>query len=59
MPSMVLNIVSSSGGGRFDRDHAAATFWKVTLIRMGNGSGSGTYTDYPSELVNIRLFGID
>ncbi len=25
-------MVSNSGGGRFERDHAAATFWNDELI---------------------------
>lgn len=51
-------MVSSSGGGRFERDQAAATFWKRDQ-ELERAARRKTDADDTCELVDIRLFGVD
>jgi hypothetical protein len=57
---MLRNITSSSGGGKLDRDHAAATLYRSDEfdpeISVVN---SGTYSDYASQVLHIDLFALD
>jgi hypothetical protein len=46
-PSILLNIMSRSGGGRFDRDHAAAIFCK-------KGEGFETHTKVFVQRDNVH-----
>lgn len=58
---MLLNIVSRSGGGRLERDHAAAIFYKEELGKssVDNALGWDAYPDDARELVDVSLFGLD
>jgi hypothetical protein len=51
------NILSSSGGGRFDRDQAEATFCPsispLRVVWLGQ-----TYTDNACELVHVELLSL-
>lgn len=59
--STLLNIESSSGGGRLERDHAAATFW---TSRMHSAITQRvpletTYSDNAHQQVNVDFLRLD
>ena len=59
-PSMLRNMVSSSLGGRFERDQAEATRCGEELIRECRAlTGNRNYPDDPRQLVDIVLLSID
>ena len=46
-------MMSSSGGGRFDRDQAAATFCGTNDEAVDTERGGKTHSDYTSEEFDI------
>ncbi len=52
---MLLNIVSSSGGGRFERDHAAAMRWgTIHVSAVRHGMWRRTCPNDTSQLLYIQ-----
>jgi hypothetical protein len=55
---MLRNMTSSSGGGKLDRDHAAATLYRSDEFEMSVVS-SRTHSYYASQVLHIDLFALD
>lgn len=55
---MLRNMTSSSGGGKLDRDHAAATLYKNNEFDK-SVMNSGTHSYYASQVLHINLFALD